>query len=66
MHEMLYRAGLSGLSAIGYEDSEPEWFCQCGGWSFMAFRMPARESGNNLIEATSSFEFHADRLIEES
>lgn len=65
MHEMLYRAGISGLSAVGYPDSEPEWFCMCGDWVFMAMRMSYRDSGNNLIEATRSFEFHIGRTYGE-
>jgi hypothetical protein len=32
-HELLYRAGSSGLAYAGIADnSTPHWYCSCGGW----------------------------------
>lgn len=31
-HELLYRAGSSGLGYAGIPDASPHWYCSCGRW----------------------------------
>jgi hypothetical protein len=58
-HGMNYRAGTSGLEAIGVRSDVAHWYCTCGAWRFTAHPMPQRKSGNNVIEARRSWTLHA-------
>lgn len=61
-HQMQYRAGVSGLRHLGYDDRDPEWFCTCREWRFDAKEMPRRRSGNNRREAELSYTRHLSEV----
>lgn len=58
-HLMRYRAGTTGLEAIGVRTDSAHWHCTCGAWRYNAYPMPRRVAGNNLVEAKRAWAEHA-------